>query len=270
MYFQILLLAHFVMATLVFANSSMLGGTYCEILWGANSEFTVSWNGTGGLCPDNPGFFNVTAQDVKEVHGNDVNIIWNGMRAWTLDQFIPQQQAMENSSETSLFYEYGSMFPDGSGLLMRNQATLMLDPSTQGPYRANNVTRFQTALWKANTTVYELISTDCNEIYTMQSVFLGRPGTPGIEIEDLANLESTLSLPDGWIYRSRVLSEDLAIEGINGSTPVLQDNLRNSYSQMDSGFNPSICPLPVTSDASCLVCGSFAAAILVSIAMFCM
>jgi hypothetical protein len=44
----------------------MLGGTYCEILWGASTNFTVSWNGTGGVCPENPGFFNVTAQDVKK------------------------------------------------------------------------------------------------------------------------------------------------------------------------------------------------------------
>ena len=63
-----------------------------------------------------------------------------------------------------------------------------------------------------------------------------------------------------------VLTEDLVIEGINGSTPVLQDNLRNSYSQMDSGFDISICPLPVTSDASNLVCGfTFAAAIFILI-----
>lgn len=49
-----------------------------------------------GVRPENPGFFNVTAQDVKKVHGQAINIIWNEMRVWTLDQFIPQQQATEN------------------------------------------------------------------------------------------------------------------------------------------------------------------------------
>ena len=73
-YFQILLLVYFVLAASVFADGSMLGGTCCEILWGATTEFTVSWNGTGGECPENPGFFNVTAQDVKEVHGNHVTL----------------------------------------------------------------------------------------------------------------------------------------------------------------------------------------------------
>jgi hypothetical protein len=63
-----------------FSNSSMLGGTYCEILWGATTNFTVSWNGTGGVCPENPGFFNVTAQDVKKMNVQAINIIWNGMR----------------------------------------------------------------------------------------------------------------------------------------------------------------------------------------------
>jgi hypothetical protein len=50
------------------------------------------------------------------------------------------------------------------------------------------------------------ISSDCDEVYTMQSVFLGRLGTPGIEIEYSPNLESMLSLPYGWTYRSRFLT----------------------------------------------------------------
>lgn len=47
----------------------------------------------------------------------------------------------------------------------------------------------------------------------MQSIFLGRLGTPGIEIEYSPNLESMLSLPYGWTYRSRFLTEDLVIDG---------------------------------------------------------
>ena len=102
--------------------------------------------------------------------------------------------------------------------------------------------RFQTAFWKANTTVYELVASDCQNIYVMQSVFLGRPESEGITLEDLPNLAEMLALPEGWIYRSHVLTDDLTIVGVDGVTPVLSDNLRNSYSQMDTGFDTFICP----------------------------
>jgi len=172
-------LLYIVMAMSVVAQPfTMRGGTYCEILWGApaitDGMLTVSWNGTGGTCPENPGFFNVTTQDVKDVHGEEeaTTVIWNGMWAWTLDMFTPQgNDENATTTEAPTTYEYGSMFPIGSGLIMRKAATLQVSTS-QGPCKATEVARFQTALWRANTTVFELISPDCEHIYTMQSVYL--------------------------------------------------------------------------------------------------
>jgi hypothetical protein len=116
-----------------------------------------------GVRPENPGFFNVTAQDVKKVHGQAINIIWNEMRVWTLDQFIPQQQATENgNSETSA--EPQEILPVWFHVSRRiwspheeTSKTLMLDPSTRGPYKTTSSARFQTAVWNANTTVYERV-----------------------------------------------------------------------------------------------------------------
>ena len=39
----------------------------------------------------------------------------------------------------------------------------------------------------------------------------------------------------------RVLEEDLIITGVNGVTPVLQDDLSNSYSKHDSPIDESLC-----------------------------
>jgi len=69
-----------------------------------------------------------------------------------------------------------------------------------------------------------------------------------------------LSPPEGWTYPSRVLTKDLTIQGVNGVTPALQDELRNSYSQMYRGFDMSICTyeeLTTSAASGKVVCSPF-------------
>ena len=245
-------------------NDFSRGDTYCEIVWGVPPNFVVSWNGFGGVCPDSPGFYNVTVADVQAVHGADKApaIIWNGIRQWTLDAFIPQEGGpTEASNGESVFYEYGSdIFLGGGGFVMRRQATVVLgfdgDDSSSTYDNPSMVARFQTAYFKANELVYELVAPNCSNIYAMQSVFIGRPGNFGVPggIDELQTLGEKLSLPDGWTYRTCVLEEDLYIYGINGTTVVLQDDLGNSYSQHDKPFDSKLCESTTdTSSVSSLV-----------------
>jgi hypothetical protein len=77
-------------------------------------------------------------------------------------------------------------------------------------------------------------------------------------LEDLVLLVLRLNIHQTWkvCFRSHTVGRiavaswprTLLSTEINGSTPVLQDNLRNSYSQMDSGFDFSICPLPINDE----------------------
>ncbi|KAL3804828.1 hypothetical protein HJC23_006600 [Cyclotella cryptica] len=225
---------------------SLSGHTYCEILWGSipSGTLTVSWNGTGGVCPTNPGFYNVTEDDVRAIHGDDAQIIiWNGVRQWMLDEFQEQKDTSVTPSD-DIIYTYGAMFSDGGGFEMRKQATLPITSSV--PYKENQVTRNVTAVWKEGSTVYELVAPNCQRIYTMQSFMIGRPGDWYVYGGDgslpYLFVNGNISLPDGWIYRNRTLEADLVIKGVNGTSAVLQDDLRNSYSGHDMPLDASICP----------------------------
>ena len=222
------------------------GNTYCEVLWGAlaSGTLTVSWNGTTGDCPTSPGFYDLTEEDVRSVHGADEAQIvgWNGIRQWTLDALVPQEQV---DAEDIVYHSYGNMFPDGSGLLMREAATFPIPIGGMRAYTSNYVARSVTAVWKSGTEVYELVAPNCTQIYTMQSFMYGRPGdwyVKGGE-EALPTLAEDRKIfpPKGWIYRTRILDADLVIEGFNGTTEVLADDLKNSYSLHDS-VDVSICP----------------------------
>jgi hypothetical protein len=71
---------------------------------------------------------------------------------------------------------------------------------------------------------------------------VGRPGDQrgASDLPTLASSEKITPKED-WVYRERILTEDLSIFGVKGTTPVLQDELQNSYSSMDMPFDQSLC-----------------------------
>jgi hypothetical protein len=50
-----------------------------------------------------------------------------------------------------------------------------------------------------------------------------------LTIDNLAQLGSTLQLPDGWSYRTRTLDEDLVVDTSDHFATVVQDELENTY-----------------------------------------
>jgi hypothetical protein len=51
------------------------------------------WNGAGGACPDNPGFYNVAEKEVRPVHVSDAALVvrYNGSRQWLVLEAIKRR-----------------------------------------------------------------------------------------------------------------------------------------------------------------------------------
>ena len=225
------------------------GNTYCEILWATSdngqppTQFNVSWNGFGGTCPTNPGFFNVTEQDIIDAHGpNTVLSEFNGVR-----QFMASTPS-ETGGLPGRFdpIEYGKdIFPNGSGLTMFHVAVGIISPDNS-PFSSTQINRGSILSWPAGYPVYELISPNCADIFMMQSIYLGRPGDWGAvqSEEELATVveDGKLVLPEGWTYRVRVLNETVTALGVNDLVSVMTDNIKNTYSRRDEPYDPSLCP----------------------------
>jgi len=249
----------FIISCLVAGYGGNKGDQYCELFWGNGTIYTVMGNYTN--CTKYPGFYDLTGDDLRAVHGEEEasTVEWNGIREWMVDSWERQEGAVPIDERT--VYTYGNMYPDGSGFEMVKVADIDFSAFT-GTDDDDTTTRFRrlisftdpfyqdtyskrdsTAIYKANQTVYELVSANCSSIYVMQSFYIGRPGEfSGLTDErQLQNIGKVLDLPSGWTYRSRVLETDLFIYGVNGTTTVMQDDLRNSYSAMDEPFDESLC-----------------------------
>ena len=139
----------------------------------------------------------------------------NGPRYWTLDGFGTKLQPME------------PIMRDFNGIMMRRIAVVELGPEPKlGPYNEMKVNRQVIFFFDAGQTVHELVN-PAGEAYVMQALCIGVD--PTMSAESLDTLGERLSMPEGWSYRSRVLTEDLIIDTTTSLAPVLQDEFENSY-----------------------------------------
>jgi hypothetical protein len=92
-------------------------------------------------------------------------------------------------------------------------------------YVPNEVQRDTVYTYKAGKPVYELTSPE-GDVYIMQSY--AQIKDKDLTIDDLASLASRLSLPEGWTYTTRALTEDYELV-TNGLAYVINDDLYNSY-----------------------------------------
>jgi len=90
------------------------------------------------------------------------------------------------------------------------------------------VQRTTTYVYKAGNRVYQLTSPD-GEVYRMQSYT--QIYDPKLTITDLDTLAERLTLPDGWRYESRLLTEDSELKA-DGLAYVINDDLGNSYQKI--------------------------------------
>jgi hypothetical protein len=141
----------------------------------------------------------------------------NGPRYWLIDGVEPPGGEPE--------------MRDFGGITMAKRATLELGPLSEAgtPYVVHAVNRRTVFMFSAGHAVYELTDPDGTR-YVMQS--WSQQVDPGLVEDDLAGLGARLTLPAGWRFSTRTLDEDLRVVTQEEDARVLQDDLKNSYSQL--------------------------------------
>jgi hypothetical protein len=138
----------------------------------------------------------------------------NGPRYWLMDDIDKDPQGPQ---EKKTF----------GGIEMIKQATVALTSMNPAPYLANEVSRNTVFVFHAGQEIYELID-PAGRRWVMQT--WSQVADPNLARADLPGLASRLSLPDGWSYQPRVLTETLRVDTTTRPAQVLQDSLTNSYS----------------------------------------
>ena len=192
---------------------------YCEIIPVTRKGRTItSWvYNTLGLndCPAEE-WDALTEDEVNEEYGS-VAAKLNGPRYWVIDKLV-----VSGVSATDERFTFG-------GIEMKLRATLEtnLRESTVGEefYVPNEVQRDTVYTYKAGRPVYELTSPE-GDVYIMQSY--AQVKDKSLTIDDLGSLGDKLSLPEGWKYSTRTLTEDYDLV-TTGLAYVINDDLYNSY-----------------------------------------
>ncbi len=104
-------------------------------------------------------------------------------------------------------------------------------PPDLAAYTVRKVARGAIFEFAAGSEVYELVDADGNA-YIMQSY--SRQRAPDLSEAELAKLGERIVPPAGWTYRTRTLDATLRVEGKTIEASVIQDELANTYSLIES------------------------------------
>ena len=116
------------------------------------------------------------------------------------------------------------------GIEMIEQATVQLSSNNPAPYSVNSVDRRAVFTFDAGRPVFELVDADGRR-WVMQTY--SQIVDKNLTLSDLAGLGSRLTLPAGWRYETRTLTEPLTVDTTGRPAHVLQDDLTNSYSLVE-------------------------------------
>jgi haloalkane dehalogenase len=220
-------------------DESNRGRRYCEILLGylIDGELQIEVWGTQGLnlCPAES-WEALDPDSVQAEYEADI-IVWNGPRAGVMDAGTFE-------------------IPDGDhrmygDLEMQLLATITMDPANAagGAYSEVTVNRTTGFEFWSGFEVYELTSPE-GEVYIMQA--MAQIVDPELTLADLADLGSSLDLPDGWTYKSYRRITDLVL-AVEGEVTVVQDELKNTYMRKIEGTSSQV--LPVLDNGTGTPCG---------------
>ena len=195
---------------------------YCEIIpvfqEGLNLRVEVYNTLGSNECPAEL-WSKIDAEKLKEQYGAAAVKV-NGPRHWVMNSII-------GGGATTA----GKVL-DFWGIEMTQRAVLetkiwqgSVGDKFYTPNEVHRTTVF--AYWKGNM-VYEL-TTPQGEVYRMQSY--AQITDPTLTIADLETLGARLSLPKGWTYQARVLTDDSDLKA-DGLAYVINDNLYNAYQKV--------------------------------------
>ncbi|MCX2930383.1 hypothetical protein ORI20_08855 [Mycobacterium sp. CVI_P3] len=153
------------------------------------------------------------AQAIAKEHGALAALL-NGPRHWLMSSI---DKAPRDRPDTKTF----------GGIEMMRQATVKLSSMSPAPYSVNRVDRKTVFNFDAGRPVFELVDPQ-GQRWVMQTY--SQAVDPGMSVAGLAQLAPRLTLPEGWRYETRILTERLSVDTTTCDAHVTQDNFANSYS----------------------------------------
>lgn len=198
------------------ADRDVFGKRYGEVLLVTMSddgpEATVYNSYPLNECPAE--LWNKLDAEAIAKENGAVAALLNGPRYWlmsSIDKVAPEQQ------ETKTF----------GGIEMIRQATVKLSSMSPSPYSVNQVDRKTVFHFDAGRPVFELVDAQ-GQRWVMQTY--SQTVQADLSLDDLPKLASRLTLPAGWRYETRTLTEPLSVDTTTRDAHVTQDDLANSYS----------------------------------------
>lgn len=199
-------------------SSGVRGARYCEVLLayqeGLSLRIDVYNTYLLNDCPAEAWERLDSEQLEQEFQASAV--ILNGPRYWVIDAFTH-----------SSFLDTGKK--SFGGIEMRKAGQLSV-PLSEGlrmgaSYATRTVARNTTYVFEAGKPVHELVDPS-GRIFVMQSFSVQHASQSQ---DTLPGLGQQLSLPQGWAYRTRQLSQELHVTAIDGVATIVQDELGNTY-----------------------------------------
>ncbi|WP_445165603.1 hypothetical protein ACTXG7_17005 [Mycolicibacterium sp. Dal123E01] len=152
------------------------------------------------------------AEAIATKHGA-VAALLNGPRHWLMSSI---DKVRDSLPETETF----------GGIDMMRQATVTLSSMNPAPYSVNRVDRKTVFNFDAGRPVFELVDPDGRR-WVMQSY--SQAVDPGMSLAGLPELGPRLTLPDGWRFQTRTLTDRLSVDTTTRDAHVTQDTFANSY-----------------------------------------
>ena len=198
------------------------GERYCEVLLARVIDGRLNaevWN-TYGLndCPEEE-WAKLDAGEIKEER-EVIFALLNGPRYWLMDAI--EKKPMDERVETT----FGTL-----DMFLAATVDVGPIPPDLGPYIERKVARGAVFEFMEGAEVYELVD-PAGRVFVMQSY--SRQNDASLTEDDLPGLASRITPPKGWTYRSRTLDGELRVEGESIEATVIQDDLGNSYSLVES------------------------------------
>jgi hypothetical protein len=153
------------------------------------------------------------AEAIAKEHGA-VAALLNGPRYWLMSAI---EKHPSGPQETMNF----------GGIDMIQQAVVQLSSMNPSAYSVNKVDRKAIFTFGAGRPVFELVDPE-GQHWVMQT--WSQTVDKNLTLDDLPGLASRLTLPTGWSYQSRTLTEPLRLDTTAREAHVTQDDLANSYS----------------------------------------
>ena len=197
-------------------GDDVFGKRYGEVLLmrigEAGPEATVYNSFPLNDCPA-PLWERLDADAIAKDHGA-VAALLNGPRYWLMSRIAKKAGSPQPTAN------FG-------GIEMIEQATVQLSSNNPAPYSVNKVDRRAVFTFDAGRPVFELVDAD-GQRWVMQTY--SQVVDKNLTLDDLAGLASRLTLPPGWRYETRTLTEPLTVDTTQRQAHVTQDDLTNSYS----------------------------------------